>query len=394
LGFSSEGLDSARAVWSVFGPFGNTSLGWLEGQAGVVGGTSATQQSAQKISDDITKEILSTFANANNIPGAGIIKPLSIALGVVGLADMATYGEMDQIIKGFFQRNSIPTSHTVVTHNGRYDTTAAALLSAQMSAAYLFIQENAWYFLCDIWAGNTLHTMDQSLLSPSRRGPLDDHSIDSFVNRVDRYLQVRYSRGDFLGARFNIGGTVASLNSFLNDFEMRTNFVNTMFMATMAHVTCSVISNIPAVPPPLLNTSNQLNQQAQQAQQSLQQAHTTARSDLIAAHGRYRDVYNSLTSSQQQHVSQGGINLRVEEARRDFEAAVHQYEQASRFNGQEPSLSRTLNTDWERQREIQMQMQEQHRAQITSQTQPPVTREPHSPNTGPGLSNSVEPELK
>jgi len=381
LRFSHEFLDYLRTTWSVFGPMGTTSWGWLEEQAGVIGGASSTRRSPEKITDDVVKEILSTFANSNNIPGVEIIKPLSIVLGVVNLGSITTYGQMDQIVKGFFQQNNIPTSHTVVTHNGQYDTTAAALLSAQMSAAYLFIRENAWYFLDSSWAGNTLHAMDQALLSPSRRWPFSDHSVDGFASSFRLYLDGRSLQGDFrMNAGININEKVAGLRSFLDDFEMRANFINTMFMATIAHATCNVVSNIPAVPPTLVNTSNQLNQQTQQLHQSLQQAHETARSDLMAAWRHYRDVHNSLSPEQQQQVA----HLTLGPARRDFEAAIQQYEKASRLNGRQPVLSRNLNTDWGNQ--IQ--------PQPTSPVQQPGAGGSQNSNSGPGLDRPAKHELQ
>ena len=353
LQFANQFVDDLTAVVSAFVPFGSSAIGIMQGNRGVVGGTSAVSPS--QISKDMEKEILSSWANVSNIPGAELLKPVSIATGFVSLANATSFAQMDLVVEGFFRFNNLPTSHTVLTHNGQPDTTAMALFTAQMSAAYQFLLDNAWYFFTDIWAGNTLHTLDQALVAGS-------NSIAGLVDAWLVYLEHRFIQGDRT-LNINYRNALASdLRFLLNDFEKRANFVNVMFMATIAQATCGVMSNIPATPPALTEFSDQLTQQSQ--------------SDLIQTHRNARQARDAAWLAYQDETRPH----RIEGARQRFEAARALYEDASRAVGLPPTpdffaLGR---------------LPEESQSRPAQQQPPPPPQQP--PNSGLGLDQPVEPE--
>ena len=366
IGFSHTFIDDITALGSSFGPLGTSVVLWFEDQLSVVGGPSSLQSSSDKVSEEILSEVLSILGKAQNIPGVEWLKPVKIIQGVINFGQASSYGQMDRIVQGFFQRNSIPTSHTVVTHNGQYDTTAEALLTAQMSAAYSFLQSNGWYFFNEIWAGNTLHSLDQDLMSPSRRGPFRDHSVNGFVDSYSQALRAAIARNPlgFQGfENLDLMNTISGFRNMLDSFELRSNFVNTMFMATIANATCSVMSNIPAIPPVIAQSSNQLSHQTQE---SLVQLHASTRQARDTA---WR-LYQNTTAPSMREIN-----------RERYEVVRQKYEATSSLLGVRPTNPAVVNRP-----------APQPRTQPAAPTQPP-SGDSRNPDSNPGFDQPINPEF-
>jgi len=319
--FSNDAIDLASAALRGFGDFGTTIVGAVENLFGVVGGPSAVQS---PLWDNLEKDLAKhAFTGQAAQTGMKFVKPLFIAYGVYQFASSPAYGHIDQVIRGFFERNSIPTSHTVVTHNGHQDFTAAVLLYAQMSAAHSFILEHSSYFFSNTWAGYTWYAMDRNLTSQ-----LDGDwqgSIDRYVGIFRRDLNMAVLRNQVFLFNTDVQTVTGGFRQDLDDFHMRSNFINTLFVTTIAGATCAALtalSQITPVPSQLTQFSQQTSQQAATSEtELLRQAHTNAQLERNQAWNEY----------------QNSSSLFRDQARARFEAAEREYIDLSRERNVRPT---------------------------------------------------------
>jgi len=276
-----------------------------------------TYRTAGAFVTDAGKQLLSIITRPEFLAMPGLNKALKVFSIGYALAATPQYAPVDQIARGFFERNNIPVSFEV-TMQAQRDTVAHAVLYAQMSATQSFILEYAWYFLTPIWGSNrgnntnTLHNMDQWLLSSNR-------TINGLVGEFERALIARYG---LTGYGFNIARRLAELRGHLNDFEMRANYINMRFLATIANAACGVLSNIEAVPPVISNASDQVTGQALDA---MRQLHSNAQQ----ARNRARDAYQNLSDFARPE--------RRDEMRTAYEEANNFYIEISNMLGERPT---------------------------------------------------------
>jgi len=325
LHFTSYFRDVTTGVIRAFVPFGNHLVGVWQNANNVVGSASTVQPTWSGFASSTEK--LHWSNEFRDIGGSlgDAFKIVSIAQGVHTLSTMPALSRFDRIARGLFERNEIPTSHTVVTHNGRPDTTATALFYAQMSAVYDFIAEHAWYFLSPIWNGHTWNSMDQGLIS-------GQHTINGLVSHY-RSTMLRYF-GLYLANR-----NAPLLRNGLNSFDVRANFMNTLFMATIANATCGVMSQIEAVPPTLADFSAELTAQSNATtDRFLRQVHGIAQQERDRTWEEYQNV------SRVSFFGAPGEAAVVTDARARYHAASRAYEDASRAIGVQPTRTTTTST--------------------------------------------------
>jgi len=256
--------------------------------------------------------------------GGNFVKPIAIVYGIYQFMTMPSYGYMDEVIKGFFERNNIPTSHTIITHDGYPDMTAAVLLYAQMSAAYSFFREHSSYFFSTTWAGATMFAPDQSLMS--QLGGNVRGGINTYVNIFRRNLNDAVRSREVFLINTNVGAVTSTFRQNLNNFHIRANFMNTLFVTTIAGATCAALtalSQVTPIPPQLTQFSEQTAQQsATNEAEHLRLAHTRARNERNQAWEQYQTTRRTAFSPSRE--------IQINQARRDFEAANEVYRELSR----------------------------------------------------------------
>jgi len=313
-------------------PAGEHLLTVADSARGVVSGTSIANPTVDGLMSSIEKQLindLSFQANQHSMAGAGAVssisKFISTAQSMATVLSMPLHGRLNNIARTFFTQNNIPTTHTVVTHNGQPDTVAAALLCAQMSATHAFILEYADYFFSPIWINNTTHntifSMDQGLLAGS-------HTVDGLVLNYRDWLEI--------WSVFCYREVISDFREIMNNFELRTSYLNLRFMASIATATCGVMSNIPAVPPALEGVPSHVVNQTQANIDAVERhLHRTAQQERNDARREYhaaRELYNNMVPP-----GSGGPYHRVHSARERYRAATIAYIEASRVINVQPT---------------------------------------------------------
>ena len=154
--------------------------------------------------------------------------------------------QMDGIAQGFFQQNNIPTSHTVYRRDGQTDYTAAALLAAQMDAAYSFIFDNYNFFFgaavgemtwFEVYRTLMLYYPSSGLVNAHIQGILDRHESDLHASALRNNTILLTQSDAFQNYR-------EGLRHEMSQFTSRLNFLNTQFTARIASATCNAMSHI------------------------------------------------------------------------------------------------------------------------------------------------------
>jgi len=219
-------------------PFGVAFNASLDSQL-YVGGASITTVSWYDIAINAVKYI----------PYVGkVVGGVYLVSSIFNALQPSERASMDMIIQGYFTRNGIPTSHTVVTHACDRTSIGHALLQAQMTASDDFIRENSSYFLNRITDNHTLHQIDMHLMSLGGDTRMINGFIDHFIAEHRRHLGRNFHISDeprilLIGA----GGVAAYLAEFrakLENFHERSNWHNMTLLREVSHATCSTISQV------------------------------------------------------------------------------------------------------------------------------------------------------
>ena len=156
---------------------------------------------------------------------------------------------LDDIAQHLFYRNSIPTYHTIIADShvrpGSDIDRAARLLTAQMNATYMFIANNASYFLNTVMAGQTLSSISREL---------SQLNGDELTARIDEIITLRRQQLDIYAMHNyvqpgQIEEDIRNLKHFLQNFRAISNLVNTAFLAAIQKATCTATGECLCVPP-------------------------------------------------------------------------------------------------------------------------------------------------
>ena len=251
--FTTEFGAAVTAAVNFIVPGSNHILRSIERGRGVIGGPSATSASVGGLVADIGmwatgKLTKGTTRVAQNIrAGYTVATTWKYYQGLGKYFTASSRASMDQIIRGYFERNNIPTYHVVVLKDGQRKCYASiALLTAQMDAANAWLLANREYFFTSVSGHNSWHRLDQALLAANDY----EREIQRQLDAYRQYLShQRYVFGGMPLPPHVIRDLVANFEDDLRRFRAVSSAMELSFVATMASATCGALAEIRANPP-------------------------------------------------------------------------------------------------------------------------------------------------